>query len=121
MQDSGACAVNVHWHLGAEHFNVGTYDMDGDAWMAAHGDAAVHRRKASEEEIQVGHFCPGYDATDHKYTDHYEWEYCKDMKVGYTYEFHWPHSNLGDCGGEWQYQVWSAKAATRCYQKTPSD
>ena len=23
------CPVNVHWHLGAEHLNVGTYDVNG--------------------------------------------------------------------------------------------
>ena len=29
----GMCAVNVHWHLGAEHRNAGTYDLSGKAWF----------------------------------------------------------------------------------------
>ena len=104
LKDSGACAVNVHWHLGAEHFNAGTYDVDGDAWMAA--NAVTRRRKICKEDTAVRHFCPGFDATDAKYTTPYAWEHCKDsMHVGYTYEFHWPHSNLGHCGDAWQYQV----------------
>ena len=27
--DAGLCAVNVHWHLGAEHLSVGQYDEKG--------------------------------------------------------------------------------------------
>jgi len=105
LKDSGACAVNVHWHLGAEHLNVGTYDQDGDAWMAANAPAtAAHRQLAEEGTTDVGHFCPGYNATDTKYTTEYAWEYCTGMHVGYTYEFHWPHSNLGQCNTEWQFQ-----------------
>ena len=34
----------------------------------------------------------------------YDWKYCKDMHVGLTYEFHWPHSSLGACQTPWQYQ-----------------
>jgi len=95
------CPVNVHWHLGAEHLSVGAYDLDGDEWLAAHG-SDEHRKLA--EDIEPGHFCPGYDADDATYTTEYEWEYCHDMHVGYTYEIHWPHSNLGKCGTEWQFQ-----------------
>jgi hypothetical protein len=34
----------------------------------------------------------------------YDWKYCEGMHVGLTYEFHWPHSSLGACQTEWQYQ-----------------
>jgi hypothetical protein len=95
------CPVNVHWHLGAEHYNEGTFDLDGDAWMAAHGSDS-HRKLAGE--VEPGNFCPGYDENDLAYTTEYEWQYCTDMHVGYTYEIHWPHSNLGACGTEWQFQ-----------------
>ena len=42
--------------------------------------------------------------------DDYDWKYCSGMHVGYTYELHWPHSNMGDCPTadnpwpKWQYQ-----------------
>lgn len=97
----GMCVVNVHWHLGAEHKNTGTYDIPGADWMAKHaGDRGQHKG-----EIEPGNFCPGYDASDPKYTTEYEFKHCSDMHVGYTYELHWPNSNLGLCGSEWQYQT----------------
>ena len=37
--------------------------------------------------------------------------------AGLTYEIHWPHSNLGACGTEWQYQTHfmdGARPALRC-------
>lgn len=97
------CPVNVHWHLGAEHFNTGTYDLDGDEWMAAHG-SYDSRRKLAAGAVEPGNFCPGYDENDPTFTTEYDWEYCTNMHVGYTYEIHWPHSNLGSCGTEWQFQ-----------------
>jgi len=98
------CPVNVHWHLGAEHYNEGTYDLNGDDWMYQYANDSDEGRRLAGE-IQPGNWCPGYDPTDPKYTTPYEWEYCVDMNVGYTYEFHWPHSNLGWCGTEWQFQT----------------
>ena len=94
----GMCAVNVHWHLGAEHKNTGTYDIPGADWITMHGQTL-------EGENEPGNFCRGYDASDAKYTTEYEFEHCSDMRVGHTYEIHWPHSNLGMCGSEWQYQT----------------
>ena len=35
----------------------------------------------------------------------YDWEHCVDMKVGQTYEIHWPHSTVGACGTPFQYQT----------------
>jgi hypothetical protein len=96
----GMCAVNVHWHLGAEHRNKGTYDIPGADWVTQHGDDA-----SFPQGIEAGNFCPGFDAKDPKFTTAYKFEHCTDMKVGYTYEMHWPNSNLGMCGSEWQYQT----------------
>jgi Delta carbonic anhydrase len=89
------CPVNVHWHLGAEHLSVGQYDENGI------GPAM----EKVEGEIQRGHQCNFYDDNDPKFTRPYEWLYCKDMKVGETYEVHWPHSAAGACGTPNQYQT----------------
>lgn len=97
------CPVNVHWHVGAEHFNVGTYDLNGTEWLAEYGSDGQAAAWLALG-IEPGHFCPGYDINDPTYTTQYDWEYCIDMNVGYTYEIHWPHSNLGMCGTEWQFQ-----------------
>lgn len=93
------CAVNVHWHLGAEHRSAGQYDETGT------GPAHHTRRKLSGETTRLGHQCRHYDDTMAKFTTEYEWEHCVDMKVGETYEVHWPHSAAGDCGTKWQHQT----------------
>lgn len=139
------CAVNVHWHLGAEHRSTGQYDETGT------GPADHTRRKLSgeTETTRLGHQCHHYDDTMAKFTTEvrlalakspacllllalelappyhpappppflgweaephtlwwqYEWEHCVDMKVGETYEVHWPHSAAGDCGTKWQHQT----------------
>merc|ERR1719460_190354 len=46
-----------------------------------------------------------YDSSDEKFTKEYHWHYCKDMKVGETYEVHWPHSAAGACATPFQYQT----------------
>jgi len=100
------CPVNVHWHLGAEHFNEGTFDLDGydfmATWLAEQGTDGTRRLA---EDIDPGNFCPGYDSLDTAFTTEYDWQYCRDMNVGLTYEIHWPHSNLGKCDTEWQFQT----------------
>jgi hypothetical protein len=97
----GMCAVNAHWHLGAEHRNTGTYDIPGADWIAENDPEAP----PEEEDIEPGNFCPDYDAGDPMFTTEYAFEHCSEnMRVGYTYEVHWPHSNLGMCDTEWQYQ-----------------
>ena len=104
----GMCPVNVHWHLGAEHRNEGTYDQAPPAGVLANPGAGseppANRRRAASEGIQAGHWCPEVTDTSINMTEEYKWDHCKDMHVGYTYEIHWPHSNLGACGTKWQYQ-----------------
>jgi hypothetical protein len=87
------CAVNVHWHLGAEHLSEGQYDENGK------GPSSEGYKE------RLGHRCHFYDAADPKFTTPYNWKHCKDMHVGETYEVHWPHSAAGACGTEWQYQT----------------
>jgi len=97
-EEAGLCAVNVHWHLGAEHRSEGQFDENGS------GPPDHHRALAGGADVRLGLQCHYYDEEDSIYTTPYEWEYCKGMEVGQTYEIHWPHSAAGDCGTEWQYQ-----------------
>jgi hypothetical protein len=97
---AGLCPVNVHWHLGAEHRSAGEFDENGT------GPAAASRKLlASSEEVRLGGRCYHYDATDPKFTTAYDWKHCVDMKVGETYEVHWPHSQFGACNTPNQYQT----------------
>merc|ERR1712113_794531 len=53
----------------------------------------------------MGFACKHYDATDTRFTTEYNWQHCESMHVGETYEVHWPHSTMGDCGTPNQYQT----------------
>mmetsp|Transcript_17179 Transcript_17179/g.35951 ORF Transcript_17179/g.35951 Transcript_17179/m.35951 type:complete len:387 (-) Transcript_17179:85-1245(-) len=100
---SSMCPVNVHWHLGTEHYSVGEYDENGSG---PNGNVEVpYRRKLAEGEVQDGFRCHHYDENDEKFTRPYEWKHCKGMVVGETYEVHWPHSAAGACGTANQYQT----------------
>jgi len=95
------CPVNVHWHLGAEHYSYGQFDSRGSG---PHGTG--HRRLASDSgSVRLGFQCHHYDSHDPKFTTEYNWQHCTHMEVGETYEIHWPHSAAGACGTEWQYQT----------------
>jgi len=107
------CPVNVHWHLGAEHLSVGEYDEygTGPALSANERDTLYdeahhsdYRRKLADGTIRLGGRCHHYDAADTKFTTEFDWQHCTNMKVGETYEIHWPHSAAGACGTKWQYQ-----------------
>jgi len=95
------CPVNVHWHIGAEHYSLGQFDETGTGPT----DASAHHRRAAEGEARPGYQCKLYDEKDAKFTMPYRWEHCKDMEVGQTYEVHWPHSAAGACGTPNQYQT----------------
>jgi len=100
---SSMCPVNVHWHLGTEHYSVGEYDENGDG---PNGNIpAPDRKLANEENVRAGFRCHHYDAEDPKFTTEYDWKHCKGMEVGETYEVHWPHSAAGACGEVDQYQT----------------
>mmetsp|Transcript_7019 Transcript_7019/g.14727 ORF Transcript_7019/g.14727 Transcript_7019/m.14727 type:complete len:395 (-) Transcript_7019:205-1389(-) len=100
---SSMCPVNVHWHLGTEHYSVGEYDENGDG---PHGNIpAPERRRLGGEDVRAGFRCHHYDKSDPKFTTEYEWKHCKKMEVGETYEVHWPHSAAGACGTPNQYQT----------------
>eukprot|EP00638_Chattonella_subsalsa_P010913 CAMPEP_0117781158 /NCGR_PEP_ID=MMETSP0948-20121206/2670_1 /TAXON_ID=44440 /ORGANISM="Chattonella subsalsa, Strain CCMP2191" /LENGTH=292 /DNA_ID=CAMNT_0005609117 /DNA_START=74 /DNA_END=949 /DNA_ORIENTATION=- len=98
---SSMCPVNVHWHLGTEHYSRGQYDENGNG---PSGNIALSRRLA-EEDVRAGFRCHHYDADDSRFTTEYDWKHCVGMEVGETYEVHWPHSAAGACGTSYQYQT----------------
>lgn len=101
--ESAVCPVNVHWHLGTEHYSVGQYDEKGDG---PDGNApAPGRRLAAGKKERGGFRCHHYKKDDEKFTKEFEWKHCIGMKVGETYEVHWPHSGLGACSTIHQYQT----------------
>eukprot|EP00588_Corethron_pennatum_P002451 CAMPEP_0194298004 /NCGR_PEP_ID=MMETSP0169-20130528/59919_1 /TAXON_ID=218684 /ORGANISM="Corethron pennatum, Strain L29A3" /LENGTH=423 /DNA_ID=CAMNT_0039047935 /DNA_START=768 /DNA_END=2036 /DNA_ORIENTATION=+ len=119
---SSMCPVNVHWHLGTEHYSVGEYDENGDGpngniGLEAHSEnhddyhdgnsTGMRSLKADDDHHHVrgGFRCHHYDSGDEKFTKNYEWKHCKEMEVGETYEVHWPHSAAGACGTVNQYQT----------------
>jgi len=93
------CPVNVHWHLGAEHRSAGEFDENGS------GPTDIQHRRKLAGKVRQGMQCSKYDKADAKFTTPYKWEHCKHMEVGQTYEVHWPHSALGACGTQNQYQT----------------
>ena len=90
---AGLCPVNVHWHLGTEHYSAGQYDETGSG------------PSTTVSSEQMGYQCTSYDSTDSKFTTAYNWQNCVNMQVGQTYEVHWPSSAAGACGTLNQYQT----------------
>lgn len=115
---AGLCPVNVHWHLGTEHYSVGQFDEMGKG-PSGYLHADEHRRLNARHDYKkeskagrrladvarIGFRCHYYDESDARFTTEYDWQYCQDMHVGETYEVHWPHSKIGDCGTTNQYQT----------------
>jgi len=116
------CPVNVHWHLGTEHYSVGEYDEEG---TGPHGGIALEpasdsdedyddgganktysgRALAADKDVRGGFRCRHYDESNEIFTKPFEWKHCVNMEVGETYEVHWPHSAVGACGTVDQYQT----------------
>ena len=89
----GLCPVNVHWHLGAEHYSAGEFDctenMHDDERRLAQkcGPSDIHERRLAAGKERQGFQCNYYDETDAKFTTPYEWKFCdQSMEVGQTYE-----------------------------------
>jgi hypothetical protein len=104
---SQMCPVNVHWHLGTEHYSVGQYDEYGSG-PNGNADAPTEgptRRLGAKDEVRGGFRCHHFDEKDTKFTTEYDWKHCIGMQVGETYEVHWPHSAAGACGTVNQYQT----------------
>ncbi|CAB9526210.1 expressed unknown protein [Seminavis robusta] len=96
----GICPVNVHWHLGAEHYSLGEFDETGT------GPTDISGRRKLAGKTRQGFQCKHYNENDAKFTTPYEWKHCDaTMEVGQTYEVHWPHSAAGACGTINQYQT----------------
>ena len=103
LAEAGLCPVNVHWHLGAEHLSVGQFDAAGSG--PTYSGSARRLLAGDELNTEPAIRCGHYDASNTIYTTEYEWKHCKDMKVGETYEVHWPHSAFGACNTPFQYQT----------------
>lgn len=106
FSETPMCTVNVHWHLGTEHYSLGQYDENGDG-PNGKGEipANYNSRKLSGSSTRGGFRCHHYDKNDAKFTTKYDWKHCVDMEVGESYEVHWPHSAAGACGTVDQYQT----------------
>ena len=79
---------------------------DAAVVVADRGPASVLARKLlASSSATPALRCYHYDATDSRFTTEYDWKHCKGMKVGETYEVHWPHSAFGACGTVNQYQT----------------
>jgi len=106
--EAGLCPVNVHWHLGTEHYSLGQYDENGTGPNPnstieddPYGEGDSRRLAAA----RLGFRCSKFDGNDAKFTTEYTWQHCVGMHVGETYEVHWPHSAAGACGTPHQYQT----------------
>lgn len=97
--NAGLCPVNVHWHLGTEHYSHGQYDENGS------GPTEIDTRRRLAGKARQGYQCQLYDPQQEMFTKPYDWKHCVDMEVGQTYEVHWPHSAVGACGTPNQYQT----------------
>jgi len=115
---AGLCPVNVHWHIGTEHLSMGEFDHNGKGpatdvvldWQDGNTrrlDAAnaPDRHLAAAAAARIGFRCHHYNPNDPRFTTEYAWQHCIDMKVGETYEVHWPHSAAGACGTPYQYNT----------------
>lgn len=110
LKAAGLCAVNVHWHEGAEHRSDGTLGYNPSGVGPGLGNEGYHgpdsdygRRLGTGGQTQ-GHHCHYYKDFTAAQKEQYPWEHCKNMHVGETYEIHWPHSAAGACGTKWQFQ-----------------
>jgi len=101
---AGLCPVNVHWHLGTEHYSAGEYDEYGSGPVEGNLTDLDGPDSAGGAE-RKGYQCRHYDANDSKFTTPYMWKFCSKMTVGETYEVHWPHSRDGACGTPDQWQT----------------
>lgn len=100
------CAVNVHWHLGAEHKVTGQYDESGSSPShdrRLEAKPSYHRNLAGD--VRYGGKCHLYNDTLPEFTTEYDWKHCVGIHVGDTYEVHWPHSKAGACGTPNQFQT----------------
>ncbi|KAL3905123.1 MAG: hypothetical protein SGILL_009805 [Bacillariaceae sp.] len=100
--NTAKCPVNVHMHIGAEHSSDGQYDIKSDR-----DDFFDFGPTYDTVEIPAynGKRCRLYNKDDSRFTTQYHFQHCVDVKVGETYEIHWPHSSVGACGKhKLQYQ-----------------
>jgi hypothetical protein len=74
-------------------------------FLTGSGPSDINERRRLAGKTRQGYQCTLYDESDPKFTTAFNWQHCKDMEVGQTYEVHWPHSAAGACGTINQYQT----------------
>jgi len=126
---SSMCPVNVHWHLGTEHYSMGEYDEYGDG---PHGGVALkeHSDDPSDYDDGKDDYTAGEDDGKHNETDagnarlrgrrlagevrggfrcrHYD---ANDEK--FTKEYEWKHCKGMEVGETYEVH-WPHSAAGAC-------
>jgi len=77
--------ANVHFHLGAEHKT--------DEVSTLPTGQSGNRRLASGQSLRSGYECNAAKELSTEAKASYNWQYCKDVEVGKTYEVHYVHSS----------------------------
>lgn len=80
---SSMCPVNVHWHLGAEHYSIGEYDENGDG---PHGNIGLEPKSESDEPDEyhdggAGHYGTEDGTTDGNVPGHLDWANMTDDEI----------------------------------------
>jgi hypothetical protein len=89
--------INVHWHLGSKHYSYGKFNKHGNGphgsiprpkWADCNLSATGIEDVDVVHQVQDGFHCHHYNATDAMCTTPFNWQHCKGMEVGKTYEVH---------------------------------
>ena len=95
--------VNLHWHLGAEHYSLGEYDITPGGPTARDAEIqSVIPAQPQPSTTQPGFFCDVKGFEDK--LNAFNFQHCVDAFVGYTYEFHWVYSSGGPLSDT--FQLW---------------
>ncbi|CAE7785217.1 unnamed protein product, partial [Symbiodinium necroappetens] len=98
--------ANLHFHLGAEHKS----EIPNGYFHEADDVGLATPLVRPDPSIREGYFC-GLDDVSSDDRDFYNFTFCKDVSVNYTYEFHWvfstgaPLIGLRDEGAEGQLGI----------------
>jgi hypothetical protein len=101
---SAQYAANNHQRLLEEEDEGAELPADELRHVRGANVPEVNERRLAAN-VRQGMRCHKYDAADKKFVVEYTWQHCVGMKVGETYEVHWPHSKIGACGTPNQFQT----------------
>ena len=98
--------ANLHFHLGAEHKS----NITNGYYKTFQEVGLQEPLVRPSEDIRPGFFC-GLDDVPSSGLEDFNFQFCKNVSVGYTYEFHWvfstgaPLTGLRDEGDEGQLGI----------------